>query len=214
MSFFGPPPDVPEMPGPPKWGPPLWDRAAEDTLGISVGMSELLAVTDEHAVVFEDVHAYPNGFTFDLVIMSNPNIPIDHTDMAMRHRSMFRSGPRLGLEFADGSVASTEQPGMPVIPGGGSWSTMSLTAEAPGASRPGFDADGVPLGHVLRMQGGGGGQHRQDNRFWCYGLPPAGDMTIHADWPEHFDEVAIVVDATPILEAAGRSRILWERPEP
>ena len=36
-------------------------------------------------------------------------------------------------------------------------------------------------------------------------------MTIHADLPERFDEVSVEVDATPIVEAAGRSTILWKR---
>ena len=197
---------------PPAWGPPLWDRAAEDTLGISVGLSVVLAVTDEHAVVFDDVHAFPNGFTFDLVQIRNPNIPIDVTDMHQRH--MFMNGPRLGLEFADGSIATTEQPGIapgPGVGGPGRWSSMVLSSSEPPSERPGFDAEGIPIGHVLRIHGGGGSQYRQASEFWCFRLPPAGRMTIHADWPEHFDEVAIDIDATPILDAASRSRVLWER---
>ena len=46
MSFFGPPePPAGMSMQPPAWGPPLWDRATEDTLGISVGLSVVLAVT-------------------------------------------------------------------------------------------------------------------------------------------------------------------------
>ena len=126
MSFFGPPPEPPGgMPMElPKWGPPLWDRAAEDTLGISVGISVVLAVTDDHATVFDKAC---------------------HSDIC------------------------------------------SARAVARGS------------------------QHRQDSRYWCFRLPSPGQMTIRADWPDHFDEVAIEVDATPILDAASRSRILWER---
>jgi hypothetical protein len=190
----------------------VWDRAAEDTLGVSVGMSVLLAVTDEHAVIFDNVHAFANGFTFDLVQIHNPNIPLDVTHM--RQRRMFMNGPRLGLEFADGSIASTEQTGTPAAPFGGGpgrSSSITLTSNALPPEGPGFDDDGVPTGHVLRMQGGGGSQNRYASQFWCFGLPSPGSMTIHADWPDHFDEVAIDLDATPILDAASRSKILWAR---
>ena len=74
---------------------------------------------------------------------------------------------------------------------------MVLSSSEPPSERPGFDAEGIPIGHVLRMHGGGGSQYRQASEFWCFRLPPAGRMTIHADWPEHFDEVAIEIDATP-----------------
>ena len=211
-SFFGPPPDLPDEMSmeSPKWGPPLWDRAAEDTLGVSVGVSVVLAVTDDHALVFDNVRAFPNGFTFDLVQIRNPNIPIDLAEMGQRPR--FSHGPRLGFEFSDGSIATTETPGVANRPGiggrGRRWSSVTLSTAQPASA---FDDDGIPIGHVLRMQGGGGGQHRQTSEFWCFGLPSAGTMTVHADWPDHFDEVAIDIDATPIIEAAARSRILWDR---
>ncbi|MCD9625003.1 hypothetical protein [Rhabdothermincola salaria] len=171
-----------------------------------------MAVTDEHAVVFDNVHAFSNGFTFDLVQMRNPNIPVDFSQM--HQRPMFMNGPRLGFEFVDGSIVTTEQPGIPAVPGGGApggWSSTTISAAAASSERPGFDAEGVPTGHVLRTRGSGGSQYRQATELWCFRLPPPGPMTIHADWPDHFDEVAIDVDATPIVDAAGRSRILWPR---
>ena len=214
MSFFGPPPEHPVgMPTePPKWGPPLWDRAAEDTLGISVGISVVLAVTDEHAVIFDNVHAYPNGFAFDLVQIRNPNIPVDFTQMHQRH--MFMNGPRLGLEFVDGSMATTEQPGFRrdlaswALANGRRWLSLPNRSQPRGkGSTPRVYRPGTCFARTAVV----GPEHRQTNEFWCFRLPPPGSMTIDADWPDHFDEVAIDVDVTPILDAASRSRVLWAR---
>lgn len=211
MSFFGPPPSrspwVPhEMP---KWGPPLWDRPAEDTLGVSVALTIVLATSDTDALVFDDVRAYPNGFTFAIVTMRNPNIRVE---MEHFHRPM-GDMIRVGFEFADGQSVSSEQRGLPPMPGPGrqNMAVMSSVAAGTGPADGGFDPDGVPTGHVLRAQGGGGSQHRQEMGFWCFRLPAPGPMTLHADWPAHFDEVTVELDATPIVEAASRSAILWER---
>jgi hypothetical protein len=214
MSFFGPPPPSPPWMSaePPKWGPPIWDRPAEDTLSISVAMTVLLAASDEHALVFDNVASYPNGFTFQLVIMRNPNLPpsVDQMRGPMGHMV------RVGFEFADGSTVTSEQPGFPPGFRPGSVSTrmtLASTGVGPGSAPADdrFDANGIPTGHVLRPQGGGGSQHRQGMGFWCFGLPPAGLMTIHADWPGQIEEVAIEVDASPIVEAATRSEIVWDR---
>ena len=215
MSFFGPPPERPPwMPTePPEWGPPLWDRPAEDTLGVAVAMTLLLARSDESALVFDDVRAYPNGFTFGLVTMRNPNLTVDMD----RPHLPFHHMARVGFEFADGTTVSSEQPVFPPMPGPGfvgRSTAMAISAVGPatGFASPGFDADGVPTGHSLRPQGGGGSQHHQTMGFWCFRLPPPGTMTIHADMPGHFDEVTVEVDTTSIIEASSASKVLWERP--
>lgn len=215
MSFFGPPPSVPPRipPEPPKWGPPLWDRPAEDTLGVPVAMALLLATAKEHALAFDNVHAYTNGFTFDLVTMRNPNLPLD----MHQPRLPFSQMARIGFAFADGTAVSSGEPSFPPMPGPGFATHMravvgSAVGPARGSANPGFSADGVPIGHVLRPQGGRGSQYQRAMGHWCFRLPPAGTMTIHADLPGHFDEVAVGADATPIVEAASRSKILWDRP--
>ena len=67
----------------------------------------------------------------------------------------------------------------------------------------------MPLQPYLTPKGGGGGGDRFSMTYWCYPLPPAGPMTIHADWPDQsFEEVAIPFDADqhPRSGAATRSR--------
>jgi hypothetical protein len=149
--------------------------------------------------------------------MRNPNLrhEMDHG------RGPFHHMVRIGLELADGAKVSSEQPSFPAMPGSGSHRTAivlnaapgSKAAVAPGATPRalGFDADGIPVGHALRPQGGGGSQHRQSMGFWSFRLPAPGPMRIHADWPGHFDEVTEEIDATPIVEAAARSVVLWDR---
>jgi len=212
MPFFGPPPRRPpwEPPEPPTWGPPIWDRPSEDTLGASVAMTVLLARSDEHALVLDEVRSYPNGFTFSLVMMGNPNTPPDPAEM---HRPWMMQG-RVGFEFADGSVVSSEPKPMPGgrMPFNASSSSMVVAAASIGPGGIDLDPDGVPTGHVLRAQGGGGGSHnRFSTGFWCFRLPAPGPMTIHADWPDHLDEVAVEADATPIVDASARATILWDR---
>ena len=158
MPFFGPPPSMPPAGHyePPPWGPPLWDRPAEDTLGVTVALTLLLATSEQGALVFDEVRAYPNGFTFGLVTIHNPNLPVDLS----RPRLPFRHMARVGFEFADGAVVSSEQLSFPPTPGpafNASSQSVILTADSSTsaggpelASGPEFDDDGVPVGHVLR----------------------------------------------------------------
>lgn len=212
MSFFGPPPEFPdpERFEPPPWGPPIWDRPAEDTLGISVGVTALLAANDEIALVFDEVRAFPNGFAFALMILRNPNIRQDFSRPPMH----FRRPARVGFTFADGATATSEDQAFPPLPGRAFNASMSsVVVGGPGgaAQRGGFDDEGVPTGHVIRGGGGGGGMYCLTHEFWCFRLPPAGPMTVHADLPGQLDEVSVELDATPIVEASTRSFIIWPR---
>jgi hypothetical protein len=224
MPFFEPLPPLPDIaePQPTGWRPPAWDRPSEAVLGIVVPASQLLIRTDDVALVLDELRAYPNGFTCSLVILTNPMTPRDPTQghgvgpmhpMAMRMR-----GPRLGFEFSDGSVARVDQPRFaPPPPGaGGHVDTMTLRRAGPGPNPFGVptDDEGMPTAPVLVSRGGGGSGSRYEMRFWCFPLPPAGPMTIHADWPDRVaDEVAVTFDADLIRAAAANAITLWE-PEP
>ena len=82
-------------------------------LGASIDASLLLARTDGVAVVFDDVHVYPNGFTFALGIIGNPMVvrdPMAHGPMGF--------GPRIHQRGrASGSSSPTERARRrPVLP--------------------------------------------------------------------------------------------------
>jgi hypothetical protein len=218
MPFFEvlpPPPPEPTSGGPTGWRPPVWDRPSEALLGASISASLLLAKTDRLAVVFDDVHVYPNGFTFALGIVGNPMVARDamgHGPMGFGPR-LHQRGPRIGFEFSDGTRAQISGP--PVPPGGGSSQMLVATANADSDVRRNpwgvlVDADGAPVEPVLMMRGGGGGSDRFDQRFWCYPLPPAGPMSIYLEWTDvGIDERAAVFDAHLIREAVARVITIW-----
>jgi len=215
VSFFEPlpPPPPQSMPGGPTgWRPPVWDRPSEGLFGAPIGASLLLAKTDRLAVVFDNVHAYPNGFTFDLGIVGNPMVardPMGHGPMGFGPR-FHQRGPRIGFAFSDGTRAQVGGP--PVPPAGGQMLVARAQTDVrrnPWGVR--VDGDGVPLEPVLLPRGGGGGSDRYDERFWCYPLPPAGPMTIYLEWSDvGIDERAAPFDADVIRAAVPRVITVWD----
>jgi hypothetical protein len=191
----------------------VWDRPSEALLGASIGASLLLAKTDRLAVVFDNVHVYPNGFTFTLGIVGNPRVardPMGHGPMGFGPRLHHR-GPRIGFEFSDGTRAQIGGP--PVPPSGASTQMLVATGHADAPRNPWgvrVDPEGIPLEPVLMMRGGGGGSDRFDQRFWCFPLPPAGPMSIYLEWTDvGIDEHAVAFDANLIRDAVPRVVTIW-----
>jgi hypothetical protein len=173
----------------------------------------LLAKTDQFAVVFDDVHVYPNGFTFGLGIIGNPRVardPMGHGPMGFGPRLQQR-GPRIGFEFSDGTRAQVG--GRSIPSGAGSTQMLLATAHADAPRNPWgvrVGPDGIPLEPVLMMRGGGGSSDRFNQSFWCFPLPPAGPMTIYLEWADvGIDERAQSFDANLIREAVSRVVTIW-----
>jgi hypothetical protein len=203
VSFFGPRPEPPQFPPDPAigWRPPVWDRPSEHLLGVPVAVGGLLARTEKVALAFAQVVAYPNGFSFDLHIRGNPMVPRQRERMMggpmMGHLGM---GPRLGLQFADGSRAGAEGP--PPFPG--SMMTLTATTGQPGS----------PEGPLLMQRGGGGSDNSFSIGFWSWPLPPPGPMQVYVEWQDQdIPETSIEIDATGIAEAGPRATVLWPAPE-
>lgn len=224
MPFFEPlPPEPPhpELLQPTGWRHPVWDRPSEAVLGGPVGVALLVAKNEELALVVDDIHAYPNGFTFSLAIVRNPMAPREPLDpglMGMGH-PFARRGPRIGFEFADGSRVQEQGPSHAGFPRGHTVSTqMLVTGRGPdprGAPTNPFgvraDADGVPVEPVLIPRGGGGGSERFEMRFWCFPLPPPGPMTAYVEWADRaISEASVAFDADLVREAALGAVTLWE----
>ena len=204
MTFFEPLPPMPDLgeAQPTGWRPPVWDRPSEATLGAVVPMSVLLAKTDRVAVALGDVVAYPNGFTFNIVIIGNPMTPRppDQYGMFPMGRGGPNRGPRIGFEFADGARASDTSP----RPSAGTM--MMIRAQR--------DEQGIPTTPVLTPQGGGGGSNNYQMRYWCFPLPPPGALDLYLEWVDHdIPETKVTLDADAIRAAAANAIILWE-PEP
>lgn len=194
MPFFEPRPPLPdpEEARPTGWVPPLWDRPSEATLGAPVPLVELLATTDRLALVLGEVVAYPNGFTFTILIQGNPMAPRapSRSGMLTGPGAMFRA-PRVGFAFADGTLVREEY-------------STSLPK----------DERGIPTVAILRSQGGGGSDRRYELRYWCFPLPPPGAMDLYVEWAD-FDvpETKVMLDADAIITAAGDAVVLWEPDE-
>jgi hypothetical protein len=185
IQFFDDGP--PEPPRQWSWAPPVWDRPSEGTLPVLVPVNELVFQGAEATVAVESLHAYPNGFTVDLFVMTDPHRE-PGTFHPLRNSVQF---PRLGVRFADGRTAGHEHR---------SGNPADLAK----------DERGVPVDPVLRFTGGGGGPHGFHFGAWVHPLPPVGPLEIFValaadDWEEH----RVEVDGGAVRAAAAGARVIW-----
>jgi hypothetical protein len=82
MSFFEPlPPPPPESVR--EWSSPAWDRPSEGTLPAIVPVSEIVHRGDNVVVELEQLRVYPNGFTINLIILTNPHLGHERASLGM-----------------------------------------------------------------------------------------------------------------------------------
>src|SRR5438105_9664194 len=169
MAFFEPPLPPPSSPRPerrPWWGPPDNLVGASVALGLVVGHSEKAAITLGAAT------AYPSGFEFGLGIRARDDLEdFLHGPPWMIQRLQRSSEPlkelppellRYGVEFADGTKATSIQP-HPFAPPG--------------------EEQQLPTGPLLLPGGGGGGGSRWEQSCWIWPLPPEGPLAFVCEWP-------------------------------
>jgi hypothetical protein len=185
--FFDPLPPRDEPEASP-WGPPLWDRPSEGTLGTLVPVDEVLHSDDKRLVAVDHLRAYPNGFTIEFLAMRNPNDV--HRDRVRSALGSPRNWPRVGVRFADGRTAGQHSP----------------TLGSPGG--PPKDAAGSPTVPVLRFTGGGGGGSVYRFSAWVFPLPPPGPLSIFVE-ARDIPETSVTIEGELIRDAATRARIVW-----
>lgn len=62
----------------------------------------------------------------------------------------------------------------------------------------------------LERTGGTSDEGRGDLRFWLSPMPPRGRLTVTVAWPDQgVAPTRVVVDGSPLVEAAGRAETLW-----
>ena len=94
---------------------------------------------------------------------------------------------RLGLAFADGTRLTNLAP---VIVAG---------------------SDDPPQPPLLAQLWAGGFGGRWDQRYWVWGLPPAGPLVVVVESPSRqIPETRVEMPSAEILTAAGRAEVLWE----
>jgi hypothetical protein len=184
-DFFKPPPEPP--PEPPPRPQPEWFGPPTGTLPGVVPIELVLARSALAAVCVTRISAYPTGFAFDLLTLSDADADenLDPHMMGRRHRSTTSGGTdeqlRLGVQFADGSKATNV-------------GAFAFSEEK-------------PEGPVLRPQGGGGSPGGWQFGYWVWPLPPPGRLALVCEWPAaSIPLTRHEIDAQVVLDAAARAQ--------
>jgi hypothetical protein len=192
MSFFEPlPPPPPERAR--QWGPPAWDRPSEGTLPEVVPVNEIVHRSDRVVAQLDHLRVYPNGFTINLFILTNPHLEEDRLSMlAARGLDPAHRWPRIGVHFADGRTAGREA----TFHGG----HLNVAK----------DDHGIPSEPILTMAGGGGGSHGWHFSVWVFPLPPDGPLEVYVAFPAaDAPESKVVLDGGLVRSAAERAKVIW-----
>lgn len=144
------------------------------------------------AVVAEVQHlcVYPNGFTINLFILTNPH----RATLEMGHPvDPMRRFPRVGVRFADGRTAGRQTVGLP------------------GSLDVAKDDQGIPTEPIVRMTGGGGGSGGYHFGVWVFPLPPDGPLEVYVSLPASGgQEAKVVLDGGTVRAAAERATVVWD----
>jgi hypothetical protein len=186
LSFFEQPAPRPQPPTPSRRPP--WLAPPENEFGSTVPVGLLLARSDELALALLSALAYSTGFLLRLALRFHPDAAIDPRGLMLQlHGGQGGSEEQLrfGVEFPDGRKATNL-----------------------GARRP--PAEEEPLISLAMAAGTGGGGLSFDFSYWVFPLPPPGTITLAVAWPSRgVAETRHVLEAAPILDAAGSSNQLW-----
>jgi hypothetical protein len=193
LSFFEPPPPAPERRPPSRH--PEWLAPPENEIGASVPLRLVLVRTPMLAIALLEAVAYSTGFTLRLSVRIHPDADgLEPRELMSQLHGMPRgSGDdrlRFGIQFSDGRKATNLGPRLP-------------------------PPDEPPDIRLTPHGGGGGGGLSWQIGYWIYPLPPPGPLTLAIAWPaQDVGEETYSVDASPIIEAAAGSAVLWEDNRP
>jgi hypothetical protein len=191
MGFFDNlPAAAPREPDEPP-APPVWDKP-DSAIGVLAADQFVLGRSDDAAIAITGLTAFTTGFEFTLTAVLRRHDRHGRPFHVNLRRPFLEDDGlpdefiRLGLQFADGTVATN-------------------------LDRSPFDLDGTePVGPLLWERGGGGGGRRYDQNYWVWPLPPAGPLTFVCAWPaKGIAESRAEIDAQPILDAATRATVVW-----
>ena len=181
---------------------PDWLAAPSNWLPGVAAMQHVAARSDDAIVQLAAIRAYPVGFSIDVVgALRNP---VPEIDQAMFGHPGMMGGMlgadalpdgllRIALVFADGSTVS------------------SINSMGGGAME--FGADGLPQAPTMTVGGGGGGGGDYAWSYWCWPLPPVGDVRVICEWPAAgIARVVTSFDGALLHEAAAQAERLWDDP--
>jgi hypothetical protein len=177
---------------------PEWSGPPDGEVGVAVPLSLVVGRSARAAVALRSATAYTTGAILDFYAvvrgMTSRNMTMLFHNQHLAEPEVTNEFLRLGIEVADGErVSNLGNPRMH------SW-------------KPGV----TPEGPILLSQGGssggsGPGRVTFDQAYWLWPLPPPGPLRVFAEWPAFEIELSSVdLDAGALLEAAKRSRRLWD----
>jgi hypothetical protein len=169
-----------------------WAGPPDNELGVTVPLQIALARTDAIALTIPSAFVYSSGFVLSLALRRRKpqRDPLGNPPTALSFQSQTEGDLRFGLEFSDGTKATTARR----LPMGSS-----------------------PSPPLLTTRGSHGSARRTDGELWAWPLPPAGPLAFVWDWrTEGISLTRHEADAKPILDAAARIEQLWpdDRPLP
>ncbi|MDY0893060.1 hypothetical protein [Frigoribacterium sp. CFBP9030] len=204
MTFFPAvvPSDDDEVPSE-SYRAPEWAAPPTGWLPSRIGVSALLASTDDVAITIRGLAVYPTGVALDVdwSLRSRGQTPREWADLSDRFeggrwrpgRADPARGIRFGVALADGTKALTEV----------------------GHGHHHFGDDAVvpdPPLLTLNEHGGTGDDElfTTSASLWLWPLPSAGALDLVVSWPE-FDvaEARHTLDAVDFAIEAARARPLW-----
>lgn len=196
MDFFDSFPEPAPPPEPPPTPPrPAWMRP-NSVVPTAMAENVIIVRQDNLAIAIGGLSVYPNGFDFMVHIRvrdeRNGINPFGNRRYRDYLPSTEREDPaenlRIGILFADGRRAATNQP----------------------RRRTPIDEERAPDEVVLQHGPGGGGGGRWDMSFWVHPLPPEGPLTFVMSWrAQGIAEVRHEIDGAAVLAAAEQAVVLW-----
>ncbi|WP_051970717.1 hypothetical protein [Kitasatospora azatica] len=190
MDFFDSIPRPEEPAGPERPKPPVWMRP-DDVMPVSLPLTRMLLRSPKVAVFTDGLRAYPEGFEFTVQIRWAPGVARDR-----------RSGPfgwhggrpdqpsgdelRFGVLFPDGSRAAAD-------------GFLGLRLREQDVRPP-----------LIHGTSGGGGSGTWEQKFWVWGLPETGPVTLVCAWSaEGLAEHRVELDGDALRAAAAQAESLW-----
>ncbi|TQJ58098.1 hypothetical protein FBY30_0310 [Arthrobacter sp. SLBN-83] len=205
MTFFQdfPVPPLPPRPRNTRHVPPPWVAAPAYEVPAVVHLGRFVSRTPSIVVALKSADVFSTGCLFNLswVFRRADQTEEDwaelqhlffHQGRGFRGGSGRQSGLLFGVEFPDGSKASTG-------------SQLPYGLMEPGTN---------PEPPVLALNGGGGGGGDEEfsgsGTLWLWPLPPAGDLRLVAQWTDFgLEETSLMLDGGALRSAAASVQPYW-----
>ena len=209
MAFFQdfPVPPLPPRPRNTRHVPPPWVAAPAYEVPAVVHLGRFVSRTPSIVVALKSAEVFSTGCLFNLswVFRRADQTEEDwaelqhlffHQGRGFRGGSGRQSGLLFGVEFPDGSKASTG-------------SQLPYGLMEPGTN---------PEPPVLALNGGGGGggddEFSGTGTLWLWPLPPAGDLRLVAQWTDFgLEETSLMLDGGALRSAAASVQPYWPEEE-